>query len=271
MTAVYRRIRRLAALAAALLLTVVIADSAYGQITYCGGTWAAACMSGTVTRVSETEIQLVFMNVPNAFNLTDPDAGYWDQSIVTEIHIYFAGPGGAPLHEVGATNPDGSPRPFYPTMAFSGDGTTPWTVTEDGRHPSKPEKDEPWFNSRSRDWSVGITPSANGVCGGLIAAGADLDALPNSCPTEGFHTQFSVTFDFTGANYTTSQMLVDYQGQIQRGCSISLTAEGECLGEDISDWADIPEPITTVLLGSGLLGVGGVGWLRRRRKGIEEV
>jgi hypothetical protein len=38
--------------------------------------------------------------------------------------------------------------------------------------------------------------------------------------------------------------------------------EGKC-----SDWAVVPEPITMVLLGTGLAGVGGAAALRRRRRG----
>jgi hypothetical protein len=37
--------------------------------------------------------------------------------------------------------------------------------------------------------------------------------------------------------------------------------------DDISDWAVVPEPVTIVLLGSGLAGLGGAGLLRRRKRG----
>ncbi len=39
--------------------------------------------------------------------------------------------------------------------------------------------------------------------------------------------------------------------------------------QECSDWAVVPEPVTLVLLGSGLAGVGGAAALRRRRRGIE--
>jgi hypothetical protein len=251
--------QRLATLAIALGLTTLVATVAQGQI-YCGGTWTAACASGTVTRISETGIQFVFVNDPDALGLGGGDA---TNSVITEIDIWFAGLDGAAIYQ------DGNTMPYYPGMTFVGDGAD-WEITEDGRHPKKPDKNKPWFNSRSRDWSVGVSPMSDakgpgsGLCGGLIDDDANRDLLPTSCQDD-FNTQITFTFSFEGANLSTSEIQWDWQAQIQNVCA---EGETEC---EYSDWAAVPEPITMVLVGSGLLGMGGAAWVRRRRRHIGDV
>ncbi len=53
------------------------------------------------------------------------------------------------------------------------------------------------------------------------------------------------------------------------------TLQGPNAGQDDpfceSDAAVVPEPITTVLLATGLAGMGGAGYLRRRRRRGQEL
>jgi hypothetical protein len=252
----YRLNQRLAALAATLLLTVVVADVAHGQI-YCGGTWTAACGSGTVLTASEAGgIRLQFLNLPDALGHGGGDAS---RSVITEIYIRFTDLTGNALE-------DGSGNLFNPLMThFQGDGpvgASEWGVTR------RPNNRHDFFGGHgSTEWSVGIGSVANNnLCGGLIAAAADpADALPNKCQDD-YHRRVIAEFNFANAETPVGDIQWDFMLHVNRVCIDENDTECE-----ESDWAHVPGPITTVLVGSGLLGLGGVGWFRRRRKVIDDV
>ncbi len=239
----------LATLATVLGLTALVATAAQGQI-YCGGTWTAACASGTVTAESG-HIRFVFTNVPDALGLGGGDAS---NSVITDIYIRFTDQAGNALVDA-----DGN---YYDPVlnSFEGvGGDSDWVISR------RPPGNKPFFTQGSYDWSIGLASVAtNKLCGGLVAESYDPDALPNKC-NDDFHTKLVFEIDFSGTPTPVAEIRTDWRAQVQNICA---EGETEC---EYSDWAAVPEPITTVLVGSGLLGLGGAAWLRRRRRHIGDV
>ncbi len=238
---------RLGTLAIALGITVVGADAALGQ-TYCGGTWTAACASGTVVTMAETgHIRFEFNNVPDGLGFGDAS-----NSVITDIYIRFTDWTGNALR-------DAQGNYYDPTLTdFEGQGgSSDWDITETPKRGGNPM---PFFTQGSNDWSIGLSSEAkNKLCGGLVPESYDPDALPNKC-NDDFHTQLVFEIDLSGAVTPLEDIQWDWTAKVQNVCA---EGETEC---EYSDWAAVPEPITTVLVGSGLLGLGGAAWARRRRR-----
>jgi hypothetical protein len=104
------------------------------------------------------------------------------------------------------------------------------------------------------------TPSA--LPGGANQLWMNPCALPTGAADPGY-VVFS--FDITGTwDLASTELFIKGQNGPNGASTECFTGNGTC--NDV-----VPEPITMVLLGSGLAGVGGAGWFRRRRREGHEV
>jgi hypothetical protein len=134
------------------------------------------------------------------------------------------------------------------------------------------------FAPDGKSWSTdGTCVAGDGVGGNLFTACADADPPPT---TNGLIFGESVMFTFNSEiNVLDGTNLADGFGirahiQDYGNCSLRVDSETGLFGT----WTDanidecgtvtVPEPVSLFLLGSGLLGVGGVA-MRRRRNGLE--
>ena len=112
-----------------------------------------------------------------------------------------------------------------------GDGTRSWSIYKNPTH-------------LGLDWDVGIKKqggAANAIAGGDLVY-VDL-----------FWDDESLVPNINSLDFAAVQIQnLDAAWCSEDGCD--------------SQWAVVPEPVTMVLLGSGLVGVGGVAALRRRRR-----
>ncbi len=122
---------------------------------------------------------------------------------------------------------------------------------------------------------TGLSGGANGSVDNSIASGCYSDALSpqlpagsndlwmNPCrlPTGATDPGYVVfSFDITGTwDLASTELLVKGQNGPNGASTQCFTGDGSC--------NVVPEPVTMILLGSGLAGVGGAGYLRRRRRG----
>jgi hypothetical protein len=105
-----------------------------------------------------------------------------------------------------------------------------------------------------------------GACLGIVPAGFD-DNYPGRTPCLGDSPDHRGTATFSWY-YDEDIVLTNIAAQIQNVHDPLTCTDPEDWG-CASDWATVPEPITMVLLGTGLAGVGGASMLRRRRRGID--
>ena len=110
--------------------------------------------------------------------------------------------------------------------------------------------------------------SKNGATNGLIGCTQQPPpGLYQTCYPNGAYLELDFTtstqFDLTDPSATYGWHSQDVNGQT---CSQWIDSNGNQTQSESGDCSVVPEPVTMVLLGSGLAGMGGVGLLRRRRK-----
>ena len=121
----------------------------------------------------------------------------------------------------------------YATVAYGGGNSEQWRVKNPSGQPG----------GFGHGWDLNISDNAPGSKGG------------NSSLRLGVGQTATITVEFAGSVEGLALGGQQFTGQMQ---GLGANAEG-------SGYTVIPEPVSVVLLGSGLLGLGGVGWIRRRR------
>ena len=137
------------------------------------------------------------------------------------------------------------------------------------------------FGGSPIDWGLNNSPN-NNIVGGMIGAGASSNngvtqglVGPGATPPPGEYVNGTypngpeLDLDFTtssqfalaGAVYGWHSQAVD-----GTGCSLWADSNNNSTNTDLANCTGVvPEPVTMTLLATGLFGMGGVGFIRRRR------
>jgi hypothetical protein len=141
------------------------------------------------------------------------------------------------------------------------------------------------FGGAAVKWKIDNSPN-NNVVGAAIDAGAatqsgitnGLVGCSQPMPPGKYQTCYpngpELDLDFTtSSQFTLAGAVYGWHSQAVNASSCSLWADsqGNSTNTSIAGCGSVvPEPVTMTLLATGLASMGGVGFLRRRRRGLEE-
>lgn len=228
----------------------------------CGGNWFNTCASVDVTvggLVTDASSRLVTLRV---MNLSGMDGTY----------------GGSVFTKIGFFNIGGPASAALGSLSMSGDqilGDSDWRLNAKGDGPDE------WVladvnNAGGIELDLTTASGTNSSVRNGIANQCLPGALPggtnafwwNDCYTElatvNFADYTEIRFNVTGSwDLASTEVLIQAQNGPDGLSAQCITgAEGNC--------SVVPEPITMVLLGTGLAGLGGASYARRRREDEDE-
>lgn len=203
-----------------------------GSIRACASVQVYTALNGS----GGTDVVLLVRNLQGSGYGIDNTGG----SVITRIGLVAPSISGASGLQVQSSNvPVGSPSGF-------------WNLSNPGRLGGPIEL------------TAGITPGS--TAGGIIGCDSPASGLPgsyfNTCGSNDWVVFYFTTTNAWSANDAQVAWLTQQFGV--NGGGLECDTNGGSPGRE-SCVSVTPEPITMLLLGSGLAGVGGVGVVRRRR------
>jgi hypothetical protein len=119
------------------------------------------------------------------------------------------------------------------------------------------------------DWEIGEGGLAGGGGIEIVAAASAISGINDGVPTGGW-VLISFTSDNIDEHLATLYARAHIQGFGDNSCSLKPDSnlgvvDGVAEVDARCGTSTVPEPISMVLLGSGLLGIGGVGYRRRKQ------